>query len=439
MKDKYVTIGPKDFIDGPYIKCPKCGKNTFGILMICANHYVRRCNECFYPPPDDLSCLFDLPKLNKRIIYIDQFAISNMMKFLNPETKAYQKGQVLPFWGELFERLDSLCKLQLLICPDSEFQREESLLAPYFIKLKRMYELLSHGISFFDYSTIKRFQVHRDFEVWVSKGKKSHPEINVNMITHGNLNAWQDKLIISVNISSSQDIIDSIRSAREKSTEQLSSAFKIWQTQKEETFKIWYEEEMGTLAKVVIDIYTNYLKKYSLISYGCMPLVLDEILPPPWVITINCMHDILKENGISENKERWKMIGDYLRSDSFKNILFVKIGCMLWAAVRRRVALGGQREPPNAGLVTDIEMISTLLPYCDAMFVDNECRSLLMEKPLCDEIDYGTRVFSLSCKEEFLKYLDSIRESASREHLNRIKEVYGNDWDKAYTTIYRDK
>jgi len=76
--------------------------------MICDRHYVRRCIKCWF----DQS--FPLPALNKRIIYLDQFVISNMMKELDPSNK-----NTNGFYRSLFERLDRLSKLQLLVCPES--------------------------------------------------------------------------------------------------------------------------------------------------------------------------------------------------------------------------------------------------------------------------------------------------------------------------------
>ena len=56
--------------------------------MIGGGHYLnRRCWTCLHKGPSER-----LPELNKKIIYIDQFAISNMMKSINPRTRAYQKG-----------------------------------------------------------------------------------------------------------------------------------------------------------------------------------------------------------------------------------------------------------------------------------------------------------------------------------------------------------
>ena len=125
---KQITFDPRIFVNTPYIECPKCGSKAFGILSIYEDRYLRRCKNCLFPKANEKSAHTPLPRLKKKVIYIDQMAISNMMKILNPETKAYKKGSVDEFWFLLFNKLDYLSKLQLIICPDSEFHEEESLL-----------------------------------------------------------------------------------------------------------------------------------------------------------------------------------------------------------------------------------------------------------------------------------------------------------------------
>ncbi|MEK6322080.1 MAG: hypothetical protein AABN33_10390 [Acidobacteriota bacterium] len=132
----------------------------------------------------------------------------------------------------------------------------------------------------------------------------------------------------------------------------------------------------------------------------------------------------------------WPTILQYLAAPSLKEIPFQKISAMLWAALSRKAA-AGRKEPPNRGMSNDVETLSTLLPYCDAMLIDNECRTYLNEQPLLRELDFGTRLFSENSKQEFLDYLDQIRSSASSDHIDLIKEVYRENWDAPYTTLYQ--
>jgi hypothetical protein len=55
-----------------------------------------------------------------------------------------------------------------------------------------------------------------------------------------------------------------------------------------------------------------------------------------------------------------------------------------------------QAPRPDQGMWTDISTVSTLLPYCDAMFIDNRCRRLLSAATEGAGLNYDTEVFSIS-------------------------------------------
>ncbi len=63
--------------------------------MIGDHQYSRRCINCWFDKR------FPLPKLSKKVIYLDQFVISNMMKQLDPNTPLSQRGHHAGFFQEL--------------------------------------------------------------------------------------------------------------------------------------------------------------------------------------------------------------------------------------------------------------------------------------------------------------------------------------------------
>ena len=428
----------KDFINGPYIKCPKCGENSFSVSVICDNHYFRRCIECYYPDSSkgEKSVKYMLPQLNKKVIYIDQFAISNMMKFLNSATKSHKKVKNDIFWGKLFEQLHTLCKLQLIICPYSDMHETESLLAPNYESLKRIYELLSNGISFQSHETIKLFQIISQFNIWAGDTKRF--DLNVQDIVSKKINVWQDRLNILINRDNSQSLIEEIRTNRDKVDDYIKEIFIKWQKEKNKDFDYWYKAERRSIAETLIKLYQKNLERILKMSYGLIPFEPDAVFPSFANKVLYAIIKRLKRKGISEEKEVYKKLVEFLYTETFENAAHIEIASMLYAAMARR-ANKGKKEPPGRGFLNDIEVISTLLPYCDAMFIDNECRSLLLEKPLCDDISYSTKVFSLSNKEEFLEYLDQIKHSASEEHMKAVEEVYGSNWAKPYWGIFKQK
>ncbi len=377
---------------------------------------------------------YPLPELNKKIIYIDQFAISNMMKAINPKTKAYKKGTLDGFWVRLLERLHSLCKLQLAICPDSAFHREESLLSPYVKPLKRMYKSLSYGVSFDDHTRIERFQICEHAKNWISGKQKENLNLDVHSVVHGEINAWQERWILSVDSIIGEDGIENLRKDREKLFEALSKVFERWKDEEDKTFNDWFEEESMALGRGILQVHWIHLSRLAEISAGFAEMTANNLSPPVSTILIHSVRAVFKEAGIQDS-DIFSKTSEYLNSSSLKDVPFNKIGALLVAALARKAG-AGKKKLPNLGINNDIEMISTLLPYCDAMFIDNECHSYLREHPLCEEIDYGTKIFSQNTRGEFFDYLDEIESAAPREHLEKVIEVYGESWPGPYTTLY---
>ena len=78
-------LDPRIFIYEPYIPCPKCKRVTFGVLMIHNTNYTKQCYECMY------SESYKLPPTHKKLIYLDQFVISNITNSLDKDSPKYQK------------------------------------------------------------------------------------------------------------------------------------------------------------------------------------------------------------------------------------------------------------------------------------------------------------------------------------------------------------
>jgi hypothetical protein len=434
MKRKILKIDPRIFISSPFIECPKCKKlNSFGVLMISGHHYTRRCRECWFTET------YKLPEIKKKIVYLDQFVISNMMKAINQKLGKVKK--VDPFWLKLFEKLDRLVKLQLIICPDSTFHRNESLLS-YYEALKKMYEHLSGGVSFYDPSTIRRFQIAEYFKQFIAGIEQPKLTIEAKNVILGQIDEWQDKIRVSVDFKIQDDEIQRIKNSREAIHESLVDVFKRWQSEKNKKFQDWFMEEGLTFGRVVLQRYINNLINLIKISIGELNITAEETLYLVMNEESSLISDLLlylpktDREGISESN--LKKISEFLLSKEMLNIPAIRINALLWASFAYQTAHGGRKRPPNKGMVNDIEMVSTLLPYCDAMFVDKEMFGLLtlsyVKKDL--ETKYKTKIFAPSNKEEFLKYLDGIEKEASIDHLQKIKEVYGEDWLTPFFEMY---
>jgi transcription elongation factor Elf1 len=212
VTDETFVLDPREWISPPFITCPFCGAEEYGVLMITGSRYVRRCRACMKDEQ------FRLPALTKRILYLDQFAISKLMKVLHPDHRkrvALRGEDEEHFWLELFERLDRLVKLQVLVCPSSTTHWEESFPAREYEALRRIYEHLSGGVSFMDPGSIKRGQVHQAFGTWLDGEPPDRP-LSVDDVTRGAINVWTDRLQISARLDPAADFADDLRAQRER-------------------------------------------------------------------------------------------------------------------------------------------------------------------------------------------------------------------------------
>ncbi len=108
---------------------------------------------------------------------------------------------------------------------------------------------------------------------------------------------------------------------------------------------------------------------------------------------------------------------------------FAKLQSLMYASIAMRAA-GGQKEPPNEGMTTDVETVAHLLPYCDAMLMDKDCRALLLNVPKELQPPEVAKVYSLNNREEFMGYLRTIRDSITPEHSQVLKELYGENYSR---------
>jgi len=87
-------------------------------------------------------------------------------------------------------------------------------------------------------------------------------------------------------------------------------------------------------------------------------------------------------------------------------------------------------------MFNDITAIATYLPYCAVMYVDNECAGLLRDEPLRSKIQpFGTRIFSGKTTDEFFAYLAELERNAGADHIQRVADIYGEDWTQPYRTV----
>ena len=413
---KKLKIDPRDFIGGPYENCPKCGQREFGVLSIHDNSYTRRCRSrsCWH------TLTLALPELRKRVIYLDQFVFSNIMKTMSPETPGHKRAKAEPLWTELFESLDVLSRMQLVICPNSKEHDSESLISPFYEELKHTYEHFSTGISFERSSSIQHRQIMSAFSCYLN-GARAQFDFHPRHVTSGTLHGWHDRIFVTVSGTLPGEK-QAIQQTRSKIQVSLRDVFKHWQNGGE-TFAQVFEREKAAYAKGIYDAYVADMRKLVQVMTGQLSPTLENFVGSVNGSLIHGLEWAAKIHGLTTEKAR-ETVKNFIASGAMNETPSNIISAAMFASLAMQAA-AGQKKPPDEGMASDIDVVSTLLPYCDAMFVDNKCRSLLNSIPKAHKLPYECKIFSSKTSGDFLQYLREIRDSASPEHLELLQEVYG--------------
>ena len=388
---------------------------------------MRRCRDCWHKQ------YYPLPKLRKKIIYLDQFVVSNLMKLENPEVKGHDRVVAEPLWRELRDLLFRLRHLQMICCPDSGSHEEESRISQFNAKLKKTYEALSGGITFQSFDSIESKQIGELALAW-SENREPHHDFGPRNVLSRDPNEWNDRFYVTTGDNPFL-VPDKVKTYRAAQHAHIAHLFQdVWAKEKRD-FIYWYNRErlsyQGHLRASFMRSQKERLEAASAYMQGIqLSLEQFEKTLPSFAENLyaSLQHIIRfpKKGGQRSPEERNRLEVEFGKANRIAEAPFVKFQSLMFAALAMRAAQG-QKEPPNAGTTTDIDTVAHLLPYCDAMFMDNGCKSLLLDIPLALRPPETTRVFSPNTKEQFLDYLRPIREGISTEHIEAIREVYGDD------------
>lgn len=385
--------------------------------------------------------------IRKRIVYLDQFAISEMAKVLHPNTK----DKVPQFWRDLYGRLDRLVKLQVIVCPTSRFHDTESrMTTEHFEKIRRVNNQLSGGIGFRDEHSIHRTQLLQFAECWLD------PTMSIDSIVLNqekaflkNPHSWQPQMNVTVNTNygeewraNAQKIQVETRAEFKKLLEQR------WEMQKTMTAKEFFRrvaiEEGTDYGRTMINLYKERLDKIMTCQSSCSPQKITdcfEILPTPASQLIERLDRFFMAKGFNDKSidEGFIKTMQYLTDPIQGRIPFNEIAGLLHAAVARKYCAGREECPSEKkiSILNDISMISTLLPYCDAMMIDKFCEELMAEPDVKSAVNYNTQIYSYRSREEFLNFLTEIEKKITPDHFEQVRKHYGEGWEAPYYDIFR--
>ena len=381
--------------------CPSCGTpESYGNVMVGGNTLSRGCLQCKHWDR------IPLPKLQKKVIYLDQFFFSHAFR---GEHKMFVEAQ---------KCITDLALAQQLVAPYSNLHEDESQLwteaqrAPLLKFIKQT--SLGHKFSY-EYE-VKNRQIHRAFQAFLASGPTAHTVERSDALER-DVNAWDG--YIWVDAGNFLDKHGDLKMRKDRSIEDLLDAFDAWATSPS-TFNEDVQFELRSSGKSYTEHYVNYVER--IVSRD-----------PTAFLTANensmMIESLLHYHDKQPAPLRMQRIQAFFQSEYFANVPEARIGSEFFALLRHRLRQGEYKNKEKnrdrfGGLFYDIRFISTYAPYCDAMVVDNLMFQWATD-PLIDlPKRFGVRLFSRRNWDEFLTYLADLAASQRPEVDEALKMIH---------------
>lgn len=378
--------------------CPKCGgKNSFGNVSVRGDHVLRGCKSCKY------NTTVWLPKVRKKIIYLDQFFFSS----------AFRERDLR--FIEAAQRIRQLCAHQLLVSPFSSIHEDETHQWSGFNgknkdDLMEFIKATSRGHEFEPAYVVERTQIIRAFQVFLANHS---PEFAVKErdIVRSDIHEWEDYFRIDVGRYIGD--INLIRKLKHQSVEQLLDIFDGWR-QSTNTFNQDLAIEMREGGKAYLDSYFQYLSRLNDDNDY------DVFLERP-IISMVVEHMLFCFSKETQLEECLRQISNFFLSKHFAEIPYQWVSTRMFAMLKDMVKRGTYTNREKArkrlsGVFYDIEHIATYAPYCDAFIMDKAMADLVSHPNVGLEKRYGVKVFSLNTWNELLAWFDTIEAEMTDEH-----------------------
>lgn len=360
-----------------------------------------------------------LPPVDKAVVYLDQFAISNIYKVSTGTLRETAPSHA--FWVKLHAAVQRAYLLQQVVFPASSIHDDETLVAAGMADgLALAHDMLSGETEFDRVEDIAMAQVWAFVEAYADGKPPPDLDFGVDGILEGERNAWIPELHISTNMSFSQ-FAPATRAGRDAAAAEFQALAAHW-AQEKPSFATVLKRELNSMQSANRGaVLASAHRMEEAIENGDM-LEMIESAESAIMRQFRALRTFFEKRGVTpeastaEVLKFWGWAGNHHQPQH-------RISSYLFAGLARRIA--NNQRAPDKGMMNDIRAIATYGPYVDAMFVDKMCENLLREQPLARDLKMKAKFFSMRTGEAFLAYLDGLAAQATDEVRRYAEEAYG--------------
>jgi hypothetical protein len=280
---------------------------------------------------------------------------------------------------------------------------------------------------------VKHGQVFHEFERWLDADSGRGP-VTRKKVVGSSIEDWMPKLQVHARLDPDPNTADELRAGRAKSHQGLASAVAVWRDGPRRGFDAYFRSEVAGYGEAELRAYGGRLQMAMEISEGRRQIDEDILFATNSQTLIEGMKSKLTEQGVPYERQIETLYA-FFRSEQMQRVPFLRIAAGMLAALAVKASLQ-QAPDPDRGMAADLNVVSTYLPYCDALFIDTKCADLLAVADQELDLDYSAEVFTPASREELLAWLRSIEEVVPLDHRELVECVYGSSWLRPYRSIF---
>ncbi len=402
------------FERGPFEKCPKCREpESFGILRAGGESMERRCVSCRF------TLNFLLPGVDKKVIYLDQFAISELYKIKSKTRRPNATNE--PFWQDFYSLANRAYLLQQVIFPASNIHSDETIVSPFASELGLAHEMMSGDTSFEYAHRISNEHELNYAKAYIDGATPPALSTDVDDILEGKRNIWLPDMHVTADMDYSM-FASGIRSSRATAGSSLQALAESWVKNKP-TFDDLLKNELESYGSAHRGACVEQATRAQRALEDNDGMAFWNASQSPALEQYRALRSLFEESGVPKDQSDAAVLR-FREWPANRELPTHKIFAYLMAAFGWKIS-SGQRRPIAAGILNDFTAISTYGPYVDAMFVDKECAELLSHGKVRANVHLKAKMFSLHTRNELLEYLTDLSDSAPPAVKAWAREIYG--------------
>lgn len=382
--------------------CPRCGaQSSYGNVAVGDPFLNRGCKTCAH------TAQILLPKIKKKVIYLDQFFFSSAMRGVDHR------------FVDAAGKIGRMCHLQLVVAPYSSVHEEEALewrehKGMSGEQLLAFIKATARGVEFKQSYNVVHTQILKAWDAFL-KGHSPDYDLAQKDAISGVLTKWDDYYWIDV-VGFQRDS-ESRRQGKNNAVAELLASIEPWRASSE-TFEEAVALEIRDSGNLYMQAYIDRFNRQlnGEFSLGTMDVSVVEQM----------LHWLPKNLDIEERLQ--KCMGFFM-SPHFSSIPHEWLSSHIFATLKKMIKGGAFTNPAVAlkklnGIFDDIKHVSVYAPYCDAIIIDNLMADLVCSPQVAFDKRYNVKVFSPKTLDEMLDWLSELESDMSDEHKVAVGQAY---------------